>query len=612
MFIRLRDKMLSVYAILVLLLLGVSASFIISLFNMGRSMNSLMESNYKSIVAAQNMIEALDGSQIELFNYVIDNLPKETEAFDESCKNFSTFYMRAATNVTEEGEGEVIKNIDSYYKKYFSAAVELQEYTKSHNVADTLSYFNDSVSQYYNETKDACNQLLDINQQAMFASKNKASQDADRSVWVTSAVTICVILLGLVLIFYLLSKIFVPISQLRDSVKTIMEGSLNNKIEIKSNDEIGELAAEFNNMTARLQHYDQMNIDKLVSEKNKSLAIVNSMSDPVIVTDNEFNIVLINPMCESLFGITQDQATGRHILETINNRVIFDSISDVLSGRVKGTKDNQNTIFLEVDGVGKYYNITVAPIYRTSGKTNGAVTILQDITYLKEIEKLKSKFVSTVSHEFRTPLTSISMGVGLLLDGTTGTINDNQREIIEVIQEEGQRLAALVSDLLDLSRIESGKVTVNIKPCTIDAILQPTLKSLTEQANSKCINLNYYVYEKLPMVRADSDKIKVVLTNLIGNAIKFTSQGGKIEVFAHQGSNKVYISVKDNGIGIPREYQDKIFYEFVQVKQDVNDNTGTGLGLAIAKRLVELHGGDIWVDSEPGKGSTFTFTLKAV
>jgi NtrC-family two-component system sensor histidine kinase KinB len=446
----------------------------------------------------------------------------------------------------------------------------------------------------------------------MFLGKNKASDIIKSSISMNLIISFIILVSGFALIAYVLSGIFKPIRELTNHVAAIKEGNLYHKIDIKTSDEIGQLALEFNNMTKRLQNYDQMNIKKLIDEKNKSTAIVNSISDPVIVTDAAFKIVLINPAAEDLFAITHESATSRHFLEVIDNKQIYNSIAQVIKNTDKNSSKVEDILVVKTNDKERYYKITAAPIFDKDKVIINVVAVLQDITHLKEVENLKSEFVSTVSHEFRTPLTSISLGVGLLLDGTLGEINSGQKEIITAIRDEEVRLANLVSDLLDLSRIEAGKISVNMKPVQIESIIDGTVRMMLEQAKNKNISLCYYNYVKLPKVMADADKIKEVLVNLIGNSLKFTPDNGKIEVYSNFRDDKIFISVKDNGIGIPREYHEKIFEKFVQVKKDINDGSGTGLGLAIVKKIVEIHGGEIWVESEEGKGSTFTFTLKCV
>jgi signal transduction histidine kinase len=240
------------------------------------------------------------------------------------------------------------------------------------------------------------------------------------------------------------------------------------------------------------------------------------------------------------------------------------------------------------------------------------VTLMQDITKLKEVDQMKSDFVSTISHEFRTPLTSIGMSVGLLLEGITGEITEDQKELLDAIKEDNERLKSLVSDLLDLSRLESGKIQMDIDSYDINNIINHSVKPFYRQAEEKNTTINIDIKENTSKVKADFNKISWVLTNLIGNALRYTPEDGtgKIEIKVKDTANKVLVSVADNGKGIPEDHQKKIFEKFIQVKDVNGENTGgTGLGLAISKEIVNAHGGDIWVESNIGEGTIFYFTL---
>lgn len=605
----LRGKIYIAYGILIILVFGVSLNFIINLSRLSETLNGLINANYKSIEAAQSMIDSLDQSQTSVLTYIVGNKDQGIHQFSESNRLFTESFLKAKGNITEKGESDTIDAIKQAYDKYYALFIQLQGYENSHNTDETIKYYNDVLSKQYLQVKSNCKDLLKLNENAMFNMKNKAIERTRVSIFTNLIISIIVILLGFALTAYVLSSIFKPIYQLTSFVKSIKEGNLSQRLDIDTNDEIGQLANEFNSLTKRLEQYEQINIKKLVDEKNKSVSIVSSISEPIIVTDTDYKIVLINPAAETIFDTNRSSALGRHFLEVVDNKAIFNSISKIITGDNKNDK-NEDTILIRFKGRDIFYKVTVVPILVGDNVVNGSVTVLQDITRMKEIENLKSEFVSTVSHEFRTPLTSISLGVGLLLDNTLGEINDDQREIITAIRDEEVRLANLVSDLLDLSRIESGKIAINMKPASIRDIIGTTVKSLQEQAKNKGIDLGYYIDEEPPPVKADPERISTVLINLIGNALKFTPEGGKIEVFSYYRDKKVYVSVKDTGIGIPREYQEKIFEKFVQVKNNVSQGKGTGLGLAISKKIIELHGGEIWVESKDGKGSTFTFTLK--
>jgi len=237
------------------------------------------------------------------------------------------------------------------------------------------------------------------------------------------------------------------------------------------------------------------------------------------------------------------------------------------------------------------------------------ITLLEDITKLKKVDEMKSEFVSMVSHEFRTPLTSMSMGINMLLKEKAGSINDDQKELLEVAEEDCQHLSNLVDDLLDLSKMESGEIDLEFENVKVGKIFDASIKPFEQQADEKGIELARD--EEIDLeVHADVNKITWVITNLIGNALRYTEEGDRIELHADKKGHKVHIAVSDNGAGIPKEYQHKIFEKFVRAGQDRDSSTGTGLGLAISKEIVEAHGGRIWVDSEEGKGSTFTFTVK--
>jgi two-component system, NtrC family, sensor histidine kinase KinB len=233
---------------------------------------------------------------------------------------------------------------------------------------------------------------------------------------------------------------------------------------------------------------------------------------------------------------------------------------------------------------------------------------LRDVTRLAELDRLKSEFVMTASHELRTPLTSIGMSIDLLLEGATKKLNEKEQQLLSAAHEEVQRLKAFVSNLLDLSKIEAGKMEMELSSISIRVLFEKAATVFNAQKEEKAVDLSFNVPEELPNVRGDDNKITWVLTNLISNALRYTSSGGHINLSAESFGPSVQISVSDDGPGIPYEYQSKIFDKFVQVKSDKAVG-GSGLGLAICKEIVRAHGGTIWVDSVPGSGSTFTFTL---
>jgi NtrC-family two-component system sensor histidine kinase KinB len=239
----------------------------------------------------------------------------------------------------------------------------------------------------------------------------------------------------------------------------------------------------------------------------------------------------------------------------------------------------------------------------------GVVLLLRNITKLKEVDRLKSEFVMIASHELRTPLTGIGMSIDLLHEMALQRLNEKEQLLLNSAHEEVQRLKALINSLLDLSKIEAGKVDMEFDKMPPHILFEKAISVLKTQADEKSIELTFSLPEDLPLVKADANKITWVLTNLISNALRYTESGGHISLFAEHVGNQIQISVTDDGAGIPYEYQSRIFDKFQQLKTD-RDAGGSGLGLAICREIVRAHGGTIWVDSKPGEGSTFTFTLQ--
>jgi PAS domain S-box-containing protein len=348
-------------------------------------------------------------------------------------------------------------------------------------------------------------------------------------------------------------------------------------------------------------------LGKLLSEKNKSVAIVKSIFDPLIVLDEHYKIILLNDACEKLFNIKESEAADKYFLEVIRNGNLYDFI--YTSSKSSDTNTNQKVIDIEALDQIYYFNVVVTAVKDNAASITGMVILLQNITNLKQIEKAKSDFMSAVSHELKTPLTSIMIGASLLEDTRIGLLNDKQHNVIKTIKEEGEKLTQLVTNLLQIAKLETKKPIFNTEPASIEGVIEDALETFQEQANMKDISLTFESHRAMPKVNMDAEKISWVINNLISNALKFTKQGGAITIKTFLHEDRMCVSVSDTGIGILEEYSEKIFERFVQIKDENNEYQGTGLGLAIAKEIVEAHGGEIWCESKLDVGSTFIFTL---
>jgi NtrC-family two-component system sensor histidine kinase KinB len=402
-----------------------------------------------------------------------------------------------------------------------------------------------------------------------------------------------------------------PLRHLVKGAKAVASGHYDIEISDKSSDELGRLAGEFNEMARKLKGYHDLNIGQLVAEKKKSEAIISGIDDGIVVFDADFHVLDINPAGARALGFAPEAARGRHVLEVLKDERLFRRMRETAeSGEPSGVEEEENVITIVQGETAGHYQYRIAPIGSEAGARRRVVLHLRDITRLKELDRLKSEFVMTASHELRTPLTSIGMGIELLKESAGGKLGPEEQKLLEAAHEEIQRLKALVNDLLTLSKIESGRIGMEFEPASLPALFDKIVADLKIQAERKAVDLSWRAPESLPPAKADVHKIAWVLTNLVGNALNFTAAGGFIRLSAEQIGPLVYIRVQDNGCGIPVEYQSRIFDKFVQVR-DHNGGETSGLGLAISREIIRAHGGTIWVDSEPGEGSTFTFTLPA-
>lgn len=338
--------------------------------------------------------------------------------------------------------------------------------------------------------------------------------------------------------------------------------------------------------------------------------IADNLADAVFIVDLDKKVVWLNKQAGEFFHTSIEQAVSHDLGELTSIKKIDGLLDDVFEQQA-ALKCSYEEASVKVKRLDQryFFKIAMNPIFH-DGKLWGALVQLTDVTRFHEMEKIKTDFVSIVSHEFRTPLTTIIVGVEMLKEGMLGDLTPRGKEVLEAIGSDCERLNRLIDNLMELSRIESGTIYVEAEPTDVADLVQEAVRPLKVQAEKQGIELITDLPPKLPPVAADFNKSVWVLANLVGNAMRYTDPGGTITVRVRQRGKRHFFSVEDTGCGIPREHQEKIFRKYVQVSGPGRKRAGgVGLGLAIAKDIVMAHGGEIWVDSEVGKGTTFTFTF---
>ncbi|MGM0508205.1 MAG: ATP-binding protein [Fusobacteriota bacterium] len=604
----LRNKVLVGYGIMILILISVTIYSVMNFMSLNKAIDEIMLENYNSIIAAENMMEAIERQDSAQLIYSFGQTEKGLEIFGNNEVKFLKYLSRAEDNITIEDEKGIINNINKKYRLYLKKHLGLKDLE---NEKKMQSYYLNESNPLFKELKEKIRELLIINQEHMKKSQQNANANSKQATISTVIFSMIAIIIAIILGLKVSKLILTPIKELTQVTKKIASGDLNQEIKVNTKDEIGELAEEFNKMTDRLKEYEEMNVNTLIAEKNKSEAIVRSISNPLIVTDSENRVLIMNSKAEEIFGLKEKLAKGNHFLETIKNEEIFNLIDETLKtdNIEDGIKSEELKLHEDKDKEA-FFRVTTNPVTNKKKEVKMVVTLFDDITHLKETDNLKTEFVSIVSHEFRTPLTSMKMGINMLLEREVGELNETQEELLEVAEEDCERLNNLVDDLLDLSKIESGEIDLEFENVKINEILKIATKPFIEQAKNKGVEIIAKEGQKDLKVHVDINKVTWIITNLIGNALRYTSEGDKIKIIAEKKGHKAHISVEDTGKGIPHQYQGKIFDKFVRVGEDKDSDTGSGLGLAISKEMVEAHGGRIWVESEEGKGTTFTFTVK--
>ncbi len=410
----------------------------------------------------------------------------------------------------------------------------------------------------------------------------------------------------------LIKKIEEDILQKPRLLSSAVPGEVNQEVmqenrELKRQVQI--LKEQLGGQTAQLDEFKK-EAQSLRNGKERIDNIVHHMADGMVVLGPKGEILMANPIAESLLGITK-QDIGKPIKEVVKSEHLLSLVKSMPQGK-EGVIEKDIELFSTAEATKRVLRTSSAVLADPDGNTVGMVTTLNDITKQKELDNLKNTFVANVSHELRTPLVSMEKSLSLIITKTAGEINKDQEQFLSIAQRNLKRLTLLINDLLDLSKLEAGKLQLKRELTGIKKVIDESVDGLNTWAGTKGIHLEKAVQEGLPELNIDPNRLIQVLNNLIGNAIKFTPKDGKVTIEAKLGEagREIQVSVIDTGIGIPQENLPKIFSKFYQIgERSASDIGGTGIGLSIAKEIVELHGGRIWVESEHGHGAKFIFAL---
>ena len=616
----LRAKLLLAQApiAIAVVIVGVAASLTNGL--LARSSALILKDNYRSVLAGERMKEALERVDSGMLFVVAGERAAGMAQAEENIPRFESEFSAQQNNITELGEREATDELGARWRAYRAQVAVFEAATGESQRAE---YFR-ALKPAFLKVKDATDIILDINQDAMVRKNEEARQTARRVDAVLAATATLACALGLLLSVTLTTRVLRPLSVLRQAARRLGEGDLQARARVQGRDELGEVAGEFNTMADRLAQYRQSSLGELLAAQQQAQAAIDSLPDPVLVLGADGKLAAVNRATEAILRVTpSDTAQDPLAPAPPEVRDVIDKVKvHVLGGKgayqPAGLEEAVRIVDRTAGGQDLFLLPRANPVSTDEGTFIGVAILLQDVTRLMRFDELKTNLVATVAHEFRTPLTSLRMAIHLCLEQAVGPITDKQADLLAAARQDTERLQQIVDDLLDLSRIQAGRVELHQRRVDAASLAREALHVFKSAAADKGIELRSEIFPGLGDVDADPERIELAFANLIGNALKYTPAGGTVTVRAvfidgpgaGGGAGAVRYSVGDTGPGIPAEYAQAVFEKFFRMPGTTA--RGAGLGLFIAKEVVEAHGGQIGVDSVAGQGSTFWFQLPAL
>ncbi len=545
----------------ILLLGGLSAWY---LKKLSQEAQGILKDNYISLEYARHMRDVIDNNHWN----------------EEDFRIFENNLRQQEQNLTEVGEAALTQEMRAHFNAF-----------KQTRDSSRLQLINRQLSQ-----------ITDINMQAIIRKNEQVKKTADSVYsYMVLIATICA-LVAFSFIINFPKTISEPIQQITDGLREISLRNYESRLGTNRSDELGEMAKAFNQMAQKLDEYEHSSLARVLFEKRRTETIINQMNDAIIGLDETNHLLFINSVSAEMLGLDPSQVPGRYAPDlALKNDLLRTLLND---------ESSPKPLKIFVNERESYFTKEIVEV-KNGDQRIGKVIVLKNITPFHELDQAKTNFIATISHELKTPISSIKMSLRLLQDQRIGNLNDEQKQLLTQILEDSQRLLKITGELLDLSQVETGNIQLNFKTVQPQEMINMAVEAVRFLAEQKHIHFEVDLVTPIPAVQADLDKTVWVLMNFLSNALRHSPDHSTIQIQArlHEALHKVEISVKDEGKGIEEKYQQRIFDRYFQVPTQGQPKTGTGLGLAISKEFIETQRGSIGVESEIGNGSRFWFQL---
>lgn len=611
---KLKNKILFglIFLLLVIFLLSITGIF--SIYYLSEDSKAIMKDNYASVEYSTHMLDAIESiftNQLSLLDKISQDQPAK-KMIQDSLRNkrneFEKYLEKQKKNITEPGEDKIVNKVIVTYNRFISVVDSIYN---SNNL--NITYEIDRLKSNYINITSSIEEIYKINMAAIYKKNRIANNTADNVSKYMAIATIASILITIIFIFYFPSYITNPIAELTKKIEDISNKKYDQKISIHSTDELNSLAVAFNKMSIKLKEYQAQHLDELLTEKHRMETLLTNLQDGILLLDNEFNILHTNQKFCELTEISITELLGKNLSQIGSDNQFLIQINSFDIKNIKNQSPEKIKPFsILVNGQVEYFQILFLDISRVARKDtktepSGYILLIRNITKYEERDLAKTNLIATISHELKTPLSSINLSIKLLEDDRIGKLNEEQKGLTNSLKQQSNRILNLVNEVLDYTQAETGQIKLKINPCEVKDIIELSTFAVLMFINEKEIDLNISLPENSPRVKCDIEKTVWVLVNLLSNAIRYSPIKSKVYIQINISNGFVIFSVQDEGQGIDEEEQKIIFDKYV--KSNSSKVKGTGLGLAIAREFVEVQGGTINVESIKGKGSRFYFTL---
>ncbi|MDG4562518.1 MAG: ATP-binding protein [Candidatus Competibacter sp.] len=596
----LRRYLLVGYGIVLAIVLVGFSIIVAGVVALGGTPKRIVDQHYASILAADRMSQAVQAQQNAILRTLLSANYDAAHDLEQAHRTFGTWLERVRDNLALMEDVGTVAEIEKRYALLQALVADRARWAR-------LYPWEASVVDAFQNVIQSCQRLAEANFNAMVEVSRSAHERVRFTVWAAAAVVAVILLIGVWVSLSLARRLSEPLEQMVEGASRIAGGDYQVAIREPAIREATQLSRQFNAMAAALRRFRAMDLERVLNEQRQSEAVLQSIDDGLVIFGHDARIQRLNPVAARQLGLTPETCVDHPLGELLNNPAI-----DATIRRCLDLDDDLESAACELSVGGldepRYLAYSILPISDERVGRQGVVMVIRDITEHRAFEQMRTEFVMRASHELRTPVTSIRMGIGMLTEKTPFAEGSREEDLLATVNEELSRLMRLVNDLLDLSRLQAGRQALELAPHAVRELLESARQRFELDATERGIRLALRGEGEglATFIRVDRTQFDRVLDNLISNALRYTRAAGRVDLGARCSRRRVTIEVADTGCGIDYAYQHRVFEPFVQV---AGQGGGAGLGLAICKEIVQQHGGRIGLQSVPGRGATFSIEL---